>query len=540
MNPPFSSNTNVSSSPSSEVWDYVIIGSGFGGSVSALRLAEKGYRVLVLEAGKRWEDKDFPKTNRHVRKWLFWPSLGFKGIMRMNFFRHVFIVAGAGVGGGSLVYANTLLKPSQKFFQDPQWKDLADWESELAPHYQTAQTMLGVAQNHFLGEPDHALQQVARDMGREETFHKAKVGVYFGKPNQTVADPYFGGEGPDRTGCNFCGGCMVGCRFGAKNTLVKNYLWFAEKKGVVIVPETRVTKVEKNDDGLYDIQAREGEGFLNRGRKVSYKARGVIFAAGVLGTVNLLLKLKLEGVLPHLSELVGQTVRTNSEALVGVTTSSKKADYSQGLAITSGIYPDDYTHVEITRYSQGSDMISLLSTPMVGSGSALLRTAKWVWRSLRHPLELLSSVRLKDWAKRSVILLVMQSTDNAMRFVRRRRWFWPFSKAMDTDMNGGNVPSYIPMANQVASRMAEKLGGFPITAKTEIFLNKSSTAHILGGCCMGSNAQEGVIDKYNRVFGYDNLYVIDGSMIPANLGVNPSLTITAMAERAMSYIPDKK
>jgi len=528
------------SSPSEEIWDYIIIGSGFGGSVSAMRLAEKGYKVLVLEAGRRWEDKDFPETNRSVRKWLFWPKLGFKGIMRMNFFKHVFIVAGAGVGGGSLVYANTLLVPPQKFFLDSRWKDLADWETELKPHYDTAQHMLGVTQNQFLGEPDRALLDVAKDLGRESTFHKANVGVYFGTPNVTLPDPYFSGEGPERTGCNFCGGCMVGCRIGAKNTLVKNYLWFAEKRGARIVAETRVTVVKKGDDGIYDIEGRVGEGFLNRGRPVKYRARGVIFSGGVLGTVSLLLDLKEKGHLPNLSPALGETVRTNSEALVGVTTASRESDFSRGIAITSGIYPDDHTHVEITRYSEGSDMINMLSTPMVSGGPPLVRSMKWFWRCVRHPLDFIRSLRLKDWAKKSIVLLVMQTSDNAMRFVRKRRWFWPFSKSMDSDMKGGNVPSYIPVANAIANRMADKLNGFPITAKTEIFLNKSSTAHILGGCCMGATQETGVIDMYNRVFGYENMYVIDGSMIPANLGVNPSLTITAMAERAMHYIPNRE
>lgn len=519
--------------------DYIVIGSGFGGSVSALRLAEKGYTVKILEAGKRYADKDFPKTNRQISKWLFKPFLGLKGIMRMSFFKDVFIVSGAGVGGGSLVYANTLLVPPRAFFVDPRWKEMADWESILKPFYEKAQFMLGVTQNQFLGEPDEALREVAKDLGREHTFHKTNVGVYFGAPNVTVKDPYFSGEGPDRTGCNFCGGCMVGCRHGAKNTLVKNYLYFAEKRGAEIIPETRVVSVRELDEGGYEITARVGAGFFRRGSLVTYKTRGVVFSAGVLGTVDLLLKLKQNGVLPRLSNELGNYVRTNSEALVGFTTRNKAADYSRGIAITSGIYPDDQTHVEITRYSEGSDMIGMLSTTMVGGGHPWVRPFKWLAQVLFHPLDFLRSTRLKDWAKKSIILLVMQSSDNHMRMERRRRWYWPFTRRMTTNARGSKVPSYLPQANMVANRMAEKLNGFPISAATEIFLDKSSTAHILGGCCMGATPETGVIDHYNRVYGYKNMYVVDGSMIPANLGVNPSLTITAMAEHAMSKVPIK-
>ncbi len=524
-----------------DIYDTIIIGSGFGGSVSALRLAEKGYDVLVLEAGRRYEDKDFPASNRIIKKWLFWPKMGWHGIMRMSFFKHVFIVSGAGVGGGSLVYANTLLVPPRPFFEDPKWKEMKNWEAELAPHYETAKAMLGVTQNQFLGEPDLALQELAKDLGREHTFHKTQVGVFFGTPNLTVKDPYFGGEGPDRTGCNYCGGCMVGCRFGAKNTLMKNYLYFAEKKGVKILSEIEVTHVIPNADKTYTIRGIKGKSFFRKGKKVEFKTRGVIFSGGVLGTVNLLLKMKNEGFLPNLSHQLGHYVRTNSEALVGVTTRNE-LNFSKGIAITSGMYPDDVTHVEITRYSEKSDMINMISTPMVDGGPIPVRIIKWFWNFLKHPLDGLRSFKLKDWAKKSFILLVMQTSDNHLKFKLKRKWFWPFTKKMDTELEKGSakVPAYLPIANKVARLMADKLNGFPISASTEIFLNKSSTAHILGGAAIGPDADHGVIDAQNRIYGYENMYVIDGSMIPANLGVNPSLTITALAERAMSFIPKKE
>jgi cholesterol oxidase len=522
------------------IYDYVIVGSGFGGAVSALRLAQKGYRVLVLEAGRRFKDEDFPKNNRDVRRWFYWPQMGFHGIMRMHLFRHAFFLGGAGVGGGSLIYANTLLKPSDTYFNDPMWKHLGDWKTRLAPHFETAQKMLGVTNSIHLGPADMAMKKLAAEMGREATFHQTKVGVFFGEANKTVSDPYFGGLGPNRTGCTLCGNCMVGCRVGAKNTLVKNYLYLAENLGLTIRPETLVTKILKNEDDTYTIEASQGKKLGCRGQAISFRAGGLILSAGVLGTVKLLLQMKDEGYLPKLSPMVGHYLRTNSEALVGVRSRSSD-DFSQGIAISAGFYPDERTHVEIVRYGKGSDMIGLISTLMVGGGPWFIRLIKYIWQLISHPLNYIKSLSLKNWAQESIILLVMQNLDNHMKLSYERRWYWPFKKTMTTALNNKEkVPVFLPMANKVAMSLAKYFNGFAIGSVPEILFNKATTAHILGGAVMGKNSNEGVIDEHNQVFGYKNMYVIDGSMIPANLGVNPSLTITAMAEYAMSHIGDKR
>lgn len=521
------------------IYDYIIIGSGFGGSVSALRLAEKGYSVLVLEAGSRFHDHDFPKSNHSLRKWLFWPQMGFHGIMRMHLFRDAFFLAGAGVGGGSLVYANTLLRPSASYFNDPKWRHLGDWQARLLSHYETAERMLGVTTNTYLGAADRVMKELARELNRGDTFHQTKVGVFFGAPNQTVNDPYFGGAGPSRTGCTYCGNCMVGCRVGAKNTLVKNYLYFAEKLGVTIIPDAKAEQIRQHNDGTYTVTARVGTTFMRAGEQRSYESRGLILSAGVLGTVELLLRMKHEGYLSKLSPVLGQYVRTNSEALVGARAQTTE-DFSQGLAINAGFYPNDKTHIEIVRYGAHSDMIGLITTLLVGGGPAFIRWAKLAWRIATNPIKFIKSLRLKRWANETIILLVMQTLDNHLKLTYARRWYWPFKKAMTTSMSKSDkVPAYLPIANQVAELMAERFGGIAMGSIPEILLNRATTAHILGGAIMGANPSEGVIDDKNRVFGYHNMYVIDGSMIPANLGVNPSLTITAMAEYAMSNIPPK-
>jgi cholesterol oxidase len=528
-------------------FDFVIVGSGFGGSVSALRLAEKGYKVCVLEQGKRFRDQDFAKSNMDVRRYLWMPLLKCFGIQRMSLFKNVLVLSGAGVGGGSLVYANTLLKPSDEFFEAPIWKDLADWKNELEPHYATARHMLGVTTNPVLTFVDTTLKQCADEMGRGETFKPSQVGVYFGKPGEagkTVPDPYFGGKGPDRAGCNHCGGCMVGCRFGAKNTLVKNYLYFAEKLGVEIVPERTVTDVRPIEGGGYEIHTERSTAWLAKDRRV-LRAHQVVLSAGVLGTLKLLLRCKhVTKSLSKISDRLGHEIRTNSEALVGVTEIGAKAerDYSKGIAISSIFHPDDHTHIEPVRYPSGSDFMRVLAAPMVDAGTRVTRPLKMLWAILSRPLGFARLALNRQWARTTVIFLVMQTLDTKMRLTLGRNLFTLFRKRMTTAPEGDAslaIPSYIPIGHQVARAFAQKVGGVPQSGINEVVLNIPTTAHILGGCGIGPDASRGVIDERHRVFGYDGLYVCDGSTIPANLGVNPSLTITAMTERAMSKVPRK-
>jgi cholesterol oxidase len=524
-------------------YDYVVVGSGFGGSVSALRLTEKGYSVAVLEAGKRYRTEDFPVTNWNARKFLWAPKLGLHGIMRMTFLKDVLILSGAGVGGGSLVYANTLLVPPAKVFKPelfgaPPGEDVY---ARLSPHYETAQRMLGATKCELDTPADKALRAVAEEFGKGDTHHATNVGVYFGKPGERVPDPFFGGEGPDRVGCTLCGGCMVGCRVGAKNTLDKNYLYFAEKKGAQVFPETMVTHIEPLDGGGYKVHTRHS---LSRffGKKRTFTARGVVLSAGVLGTMGVLLRSKERGLLPNLSARLGDFVRTNSEAIIGVQTRRKDLDFSQGIAITSGIYPDEDTHIEVVRYSEGSDAIATLATVLTDGGPGIPRPVRFLKNIIASPMDFLRSLNPFGWAKRTIILLVMQTVDNYMRLGLRRRWFWPFGKTLASMRAPGQKkpPSYIPIAHEYARKMAERVGGFPQSSINEVLFDVPKTAHIMGGACIGSTPEQGVVDRYNRVFGYDNLYVIDGAMIPANLGVNPSLTITALAEHAMSAVPAKE
>jgi cholesterol oxidase len=522
-------------------YDYVIVGSGFGGSVSALRLAEKGYKVLVLEAGKRWRTEDFPKTNWNVRKFLWMPALFCYGIQRLTLLRDVLVLSGAGVGGGSLVYACTHLVPEEGAFRRGTWPKGIDWQRTLTPHYETAKRMLGVNATPHLWEGDRALRDFASSIGREATFRPTDVAVLFGeRAGQPVGDPYFGGEGPDRTTCTYCGGCMVGCRHGAKNTLDKNYLWFAEKLGAEILPETLATGIEEDGEGGWRLHTRSSTRKLRR-RKRTLRARGVVLAAGALGTTDLLLKCRDEGTLPRLSPALGGYVRTNSEVICGATSRSPQADYSKGIAIASSFHPDPDTCVEVVRYPKGSDVMSFLGTLLVDDGTRLTRPMKWAATCLRHPVDFLRTLSPFGWAQRSTIVLVMQNVENALRLERVRRWFWPFGKGLTSRRDPGQppIPAYLPVANQAARHIAGLTGGFPSSSINEVVLNVPTTAHILGGAQMGTSPADGVIDARNRVFGYDNLYVVDGSMIPANLGVNPSLTITAMAEHAMSHIPPR-
>lgn len=544
-------------------FDFVIIGSGFGGSVSAMRLAEKGYSVCILEQGKRFRDQDFPKTNREVQRYLWAPLFRCFGIQNLTMFKNILVLSGAGVGGGSLVYANTLLEPGESFYNSGTWSGIRDWKKELAPHYETAKKMLGVTENPRLGEQDRILKKVAGELGREDTFRPVEVGVFFSDPGQEgrlTPDPYFGGQGPDRAGCIYCGGCMVGCRHGAKNTLEKNYLWFAEKLGVKIRAERRVVDVrpimrshESNydsdnianttNDGSfgYEVVSRSSTSLFSPQREV-ITAKNVIFSAGVLGTVDLLLRCKFSTKsLKKISDRLGFDVRTNSEALVGVASSTpqNKPSYSPGVAITSVFHPDDDTYVEPVVYNKGSDFMKVLAVPMIDGGAPVVRAAKLIFTMLRSPFELLKFWMAKNWAENTVILLVMQTVDNRMKLMMKRRFWNLFRLTMITaDQPGAKpVPAFIPVANQVARLYSRLIGGAPQSAINEVLLNIPTTAHILGGCGIGSSRETGVVDANHRIFGYRGLYVCDGSVIPANLGVNPSLTITAMTERAMALVP---
>jgi cholesterol oxidase len=518
-------------------YDAIVIGSGFGGSVSALRLSEKGQRVAVLEMGKRWTAADFPSTNWNVRRYLWMPKLFLHGIQQITLLRHVMVLHGAGVGGGSLVYANTLLEPLEPFYSDPQWRDMADWKRVLAPHFATAKRMLGVTEAKHLGETDEILRRTAEESGKGDTFHRTDVGVFFGEPGVTVPDPYFGGEGPARTGCTLCGGCMVGCRHGAKNTLDKNYLYLAEKRGATIIPETKVTDIRPRAGGGYEVDTERSTAILRKGRR-TLTARTVVVAAGVLGSVDLLMKCRERGSLPRLSPALGQYVRTNSEALLAVKARSRSADFSKGIAISAGYYPDEKTHIEAVRYPRGSDFMALLGTLLVGGGPPWPRPLRFLAAAITRPLQLLRTISPFGWARRTMILLCMQAVDNSLELRMRRRWWWPFGRTLDSDRGGrAPVPTYIPIANETAQRIAKRMDGTPQSVLPEVVFDLSSTAHILGGCPIGKDAACGVVDGACRVYGYDDLLVVDGSVISANLGVNPSLTITALAEHAMSQVP---
>ncbi len=518
-------------------FDFAIVGSGFGGSVSALRLAEKGYRVVVLEMGKRWTKDDFPETNWDLKRFLWRPTFGMYGILQMTLVRDAFFLHGAGVGGGSLVYANTLLEPPPEAFGDARWVG-QDWRTALAPHYATAKRMLGVTESKVVVETDRLLKEVAEEMGRGHTWKKHDVGVYFGEPGKTAPDPFFGGEGPPRTGCTLCGGCMVGCRVGAKNSLDQNYLYLAEKRGVVVQPESRVVDLRPREGGGYELTVERSTGWSSPKRTL--RTRGVVVSAGSYGTVELLMRCRDRGSLAKLSPRLGTYLRTNSEALLSVRSRDADVDHSRGIAITSGVLVDDHTHVEVVRYPRGSDAMAPLATVLTEGGGSLPRWLRWIGTVLRHPLQFLRSAIPFGWAQRTAILLVMQPVDNHLRYELRRPWYWPFEKKLDSAPGGGEpAPTYIPVANLVAKKLAKKMNGVPQSGLLEVVLGKASTAHILGGCPIGRDADDGVVDTKSRAFGYEDFYIVDGSIIPANLGVNPSLTITAMAEHAMEHVASR-
>ncbi len=523
-------------------YDWLVIGSGFGGSVSALRLAEKGYSVKVLECGRRFEDEDFAESSWQARRYFWAPKLGLRGILRLTLFKDVFIASGSGVGGGSLGFANTLYRARPAFFRDEQWGELADWETELGPHYDTAERMLGVTTYEGITPADELLREFGEELGVGETFAPTRVGIFFGEPGKRVADPYFGGEGPERSGCIRCGSCMIGCRHGAKNTLRKNYLWFAEKLGVEIEAERMVTSIRPLGDAGdgsagYEVTGeRSGSWFRRRRRTV--RAKGVVIAAGPLGTNQLLASCKHSGDLPRISDRLGEVVRTNSESVMAVTAPDDQRDFTRSVSITSSIYPDPNTHIEVVTYGSGGDAISRLFTLMTGRGSKLTRPFLWVGQALRHPIKLAKTLWPFAWSRRTVILLVMQTLDTAMSLRPRRKLGRGVRLQTEQDPERPN-PTFIPVANQATAWMAERIGGVAQGGTFESILNIPTTAHILGGAVIGADPEHGVVDARNRVFGYEDLLVCDGSAIPANPGVNPSLTITALAEHAMAEIPPR-
>lgn len=532
--------------------DVIVVGSGFGGSVAALRLAEKGYGVTVLEAGRRFADDDFARTSWDLRRFLWAPRLGLRGIQRIHLLPHVMVLAGAGVGGGSLNYANTLYRPrSSAFYDDPQWAHISDWRAELAPHYDTATRLLGVVTNPTTTSADVLYREVAEEMGVGDTFRMAPVGVFFGRDGRTepgveVEDPYFGGDGPRRTGCTECGGCMVGCRVGAKNTLVKNYLWFAERAGARIVPDTTVVRVSPRPQGGYAVETvRSGAWTLGgpRARRRTLTADHVVMAAGTWGTQHLLHRLKRDGDLPHLSDRLGALTRTNSEALVGAMVPPSRrrrsgVDFTRGVAITSSFHPDEDTHIEPVRYGRGQNAMGLLTTLMTDGGGRVPRPLRWLGEVARHPVRAVGMLAgIGSWSERSTIALVMQSLDNSIT-VRAGRGLLGRYRLTSTQGHGEPNPTWIPAGHRAVRAMARRLGGYPAGSIGEIF-DVPMTAHFLGGCVIGDSPQTGVIDPYHRVHGHPGLHVVDGSAVSANLGVNPSLTITAQAERAMSLWPRK-
>ena len=510
--------------------DVIVIGSGFGGSVSALRLAEKGYRVTVLEAGRRFTPDTLPKTSWDLRAFLWMPRLGLTGMQRITWLKDVVILSGAGVGGGSLVYANTLYTPPPPFFADPQWAGITDWQSELAPHYDQAQRMLGVTENPTTTPSDVVMQKVAADMGVGHTYHPTPVGVFFGEPGKTVPDPYFGGAGPDRTGCVQCGNCMIGCRFGAKNRLDTNYLHLAERLGARVEPLTTATAVRERD-GHWEVDTVPTG---KKGPTTTLTAQQVVLAAGTLGTQQLLHAMRDTGVLPRISGRLGEKTRTNSEALLGAQTASvPDHPYNEGVAITSSFHPDEVTHVEPVRYGKGSNAMGLLSTILVDGGGRLPRPLRFLLQALRHPYVFLRSLSVRNWSEKTIIVLVMQTLDNSISVRRTKR-----GKLTSTQGHGAPNPTWIPVAHEATRRIAEEIGGFPGGTVGDI-ANVPMTAHIIGGCVISDSPETGVIDAYHRVHGYPTLHVVDGAAISANLGVNPSLTITAQAERAMSLWPNQ-
>ncbi|MEW2046348.1 GMC family oxidoreductase [Streptomyces sp. NPDC005476] len=537
-------------------YDVLVVGSGFGGSVTALRLTEKGYRVGVLEAGRRFTRESLPRNSWDLKNYLWAPRLGLYGIQRIHLLGNVMVLAGAGVGGGSLNYANTLYVPPKPFFDDPQWRDITDWQEELQPYYDQARRMLGVRLNPTTTPSDVHLKAAAERMGVGDTFHMAPVGVFFGdgedadgtakaKPGEQVADPYFGGAGPARRACTECGECMTGCRHGAKNTLNENYLHLAEKAGAVVHPLTTVVSVTDDSQGGFAVATLPTDGRRKAKGRV-FKARRVVLAAGTYGTQTLLHRMKANGQLPYISSRLGELTRTNSEALVGAQTDDRryrkatgaaKVDFTRGVAITSSVHPDDSTHIEPVRYGKGSNSMGGLSILQVPYAEGSSRVAGWLTNAARHPLLVLRSLSNRRWSERTIIGLVMQSLDNSLTTYLKPAGV---GRGLLTARQGHGAPNpkQIRAASEAASAIAADINGFAGSNVGEL-MGTPLTAHFLGGCPIGDSRETGVIDPYHRLYGHPGISVVDGAAVSANLGVNPSLTITAQAERAMSYWPNK-
>jgi len=528
-----------------EVVDFVIIGSGFGGSVSAMRLAEKGYSVLVLERGKRYEDRDFPKTNWNIWKSLWLPVFRCFGTWKIAFLNGAISLHGCGVGGGSLMYANVLMEPDERLFEWPSWRHLADWKSILRPHYETAKRMLGVTNNPRLLKADEVMHEIARDRGNESSFRPTQVAVFFGEEDVTVPDPYFGGQGPERTGCNFCGGCMVGCRYNAKNTLPKNYLYFAESWGVQVLPEAEVRDIRPlpgggPDGARYEVEYHRTTGFLYKPGKI-VRARNIIVSAGTLGTLALLFRCRdVTRSLDRISKRLGDLVRSNSENLQAITSRERDTDYSKGITISSVIRADEVTYVEPVRFSDGSSLIRNLGAPLVDGERIPIRLLKVLWAIIRHPIDFLYARFFSRWARYTTILLMMQPVEEHLRIRLGRNIFTLFKRGLAFHPEEGQqLPKSPAISNAVTRHFASKVNGIPQATFMDSLLNYPITAHLMGGVPFGHDDTEGVIGLDFQVHNYPGLYVVDGTVMPGNPGLNPSLTITALAEYAMSQIPRK-